>query len=70
MAPVRSCPNCGRDGRFLEISSYGASVSYYRCEPCNHVWYYFNDDRFGTPHDVTIPAPDREILFSVPSTFL
>jgi len=34
----RPCPICDRPGRFLAGPSEGASVDYYRCDPCGHVW--------------------------------
>lgn len=34
------CPECQHIGRFLAEASKNASVNYYRCDECWHVWAY------------------------------
>src|SRR5215510_192013 len=37
MTQLQSCPKCGRAGRRLHASS-NERVTYYRCDPCFHLW--------------------------------
>ena len=47
------CPTCMQHGRHLVASSQNASVDYYRCDRCGHVWAI---DKKGNSKDVTIPV--------------
>ena len=46
------CPKCLRDGRHLAASSENATVDYYRCDWCGHVWSI--SKKQGSPKDVTV----------------
>ena len=55
MSP-RPCPNCETTTpRLLYDTSKYASVWYYRCEDCGHVWHILKSDPDGPPTDVTFP---------------
>ena len=66
MARHQICQTCTLEGRFLEYSSQGAKVDYYRCAQ-GHVWHVTKDDpnagqtivtdRTVTPPRVTPPIP-------------
>jgi hypothetical protein len=37
--PIQPCPNCASlSQRYLEGMSARATVKYYRCDKCRHVW--------------------------------
>jgi hypothetical protein len=54
-----TCPDCGRDGRWLEDSSRQALVNYYRCDHCGCVWNIRKDDPAWTTI-VTQPGRSAE----------
>ena len=58
--PKSHCPQCGRTGRFLEQSSQGSVVDYYRCDGCGHVWTTPKCDPYTT-NDVTERPANLEI---------
>ena len=35
---TKGCPVCGGERRLLKASTDLASVKYYRCDACGHVW--------------------------------
>jgi hypothetical protein len=45
------CPKCLQPGRHLAATSANATVDYYRCDRCGHVW---TIDKAGKSRDVTI----------------
>ena len=50
--PARTCPHCNETGRFLDQASRNATVNYYRCESCGHIWWdsktqQASDDKAG-----------------------
>ena len=53
------CPKCGRLGRLLEACS-NHLVSYYRCDPCHHLWVFDNARPDLPPRDVMRPPRDRD----------
>lgn len=53
--PHRICPQCHRQGRFLEAASQEAWVDYYRCDVCGHVWAQSKEDPNAPPRDITLP---------------
>lgn len=55
MTPQRCCPKCARDGRILE-SCNSLFVTYYRCDPCGHVWCVDSKYPDLPPRDVTISS--------------
>ena len=53
--PLRSCPECQRPApRYLEGSSANASVDYYRCEACGHVFHIPKGQPDASPTSVTL----------------
>jgi len=53
---VRPCPNCQTETpRLLYDTSQFASVWYYRCDKCGHVWHVLKSDPDGPTSDVTLP---------------
>jgi uncharacterized Zn finger protein len=53
--PIRPCPQCkAQTPRLLDKTSDGASVWYYRCEKCGHVWTVPKWDPDGPISHVTI----------------
>ena len=42
--PIQPCPACARAARRLDDSTKFASVNYYRCEGCGHVWTTSKED--------------------------
>jgi len=58
--PIESCPACEHPTppRNLEEASKDATVNYYRCGKCGHIWTVSKDGR-GTVHHVT-PLPHTE----------
>jgi uncharacterized Zn finger protein len=58
--PIRPCPKCQtHTARQLEEVSLHASVWYYRCQNCGHVWNVLKTDPDGPVRDVTI-RPEQE----------
>jgi uncharacterized OB-fold protein len=58
MPQTRSCPNCNAPGsHWLEISSKGAEVDYFRCTKCGHVWHIPKEGWPGEQRDVTERKP-------------
>jgi uncharacterized Zn finger protein len=57
--PHRICPQCGRDGRLLELelAKLTTRVDYYRCDPCAHVWTHEKDNPEAPPEDITVKEP-------------
>ena len=56
MPPPQTCPNCRRDGVWLEHASVPAFVNYYRCQS-GHVWCLPKNDPKGPIWFVTeVPA--------------
>jgi hypothetical protein len=52
------CPKCAKPGRRLETSSNNV-VTYYRCDPCGHVWADVHSMSGAQPRDVTLdPEPN------------
>jgi uncharacterized Zn finger protein len=58
--PHRICAKCRFVGRLLEETSKEASVEYYRCDNCGHVWTHEKDNPDAPPEDVTIR--DKKVL--------
>lgn len=53
--PTRPCPECDQPApRHLPASSEHASVNYYRCDPCGHVWHVPKDKPHAEQKAVTI----------------
>jgi len=62
--PLRPCPNCDAAApRFLEESSKEATVWYYRCAACGHVWSIQKQDGQTLTHVTPMPAelPPQEV---------
>ncbi len=56
--PNRPCPKCEADtSRLLESASTDASVNFYRCDRCGHVWNASKYDPDGPIWDVTVDRP-------------
>lgn len=52
--PICPCPQCHMPvPRWLEATSKDATVNYYRCNACGHVWTVPKDDPNAPPNDVT-----------------
>jgi ssDNA-binding Zn-finger/Zn-ribbon topoisomerase 1 len=59
--PVRPCPACGEPTpHHLDESSKGASVDYYRCPNCNHIWTVDKLDLSKVTHVTPLPNGKRK----------
>jgi uncharacterized Zn finger protein len=46
--PLKPCPICRHEApRMLDAPSKVATVTYYRCNPCGHVWHIPKNDPDG-----------------------
>ena len=53
--PIRRCPHCNtQTSLLLDATSKLATVWYYRCENCGHLWHILKTDPKG--RDVTLPT--------------
>lgn len=58
--PHRVCPTCRAPGRLLEAASKDATVEYYRCDACGHVWNHDKANPNAPPRHVTSPQMTSE----------
>ena len=57
---VRPCPKCDNtEPRWLEWASFEATVDFYRCQTCGHVWNVDKQDPNGKVTDVTVEPPKQ-----------
>jgi len=57
--PTLSCPNCGTPTpRQLDAPSEWASVKYYRCDKCGHVWTVSRDGKEVVEHVTPLRPKD------------
>jgi uncharacterized Zn finger protein len=58
--PPSACPACGAVRlRKLDAPSEFASVNYYRCAECGHVWTTAKDDSGKITHVTDLPTKKR-----------
>jgi len=54
------CPVCAQNmPRHLPVSSDGASVNYYRCDRCRHIWTTSKVTGNVLTHVTPLPSPSR-----------
>jgi len=59
--PNQPCPRCGTDTpRLVESASQIATVNYYRCALCGHVWTVAKDGTGNIHHVTPMPAKRDE----------
>ena len=53
--PTLACPACQTLTRHLDFPSEGATVNYYRCLSCSHVWTVSKTDPLRIAHVTPLP---------------
>jgi len=57
---ARACPKCqSKNPRFLAGASAEATVTFYRCDKCGHVWTVSKYDPDGPMVAVTVDPPKK-----------
>jgi hypothetical protein len=59
--PVQVCPRCtASTPRLVQALSEVASVFYYRCPQCSHIWTVQKDDPARIEHITELPTGDTQ----------